>query len=524
MRRTLLALLLLSGCAAGSGAGGPPMPAIAMRPEDRVVLGDFSRVTAIASSYDRLYVAYASALGIWLPLEHRWEVPRAPTNPAIMQDVIGAAIDPTDRSVWLATTNGWIHYQAEIDRWEAGTLSARVLGVAADPVSAGSGMWFRTTSGWLQQPRVGPAMPASPPASLHLPPGINDAYADIPQLRSLAPRILTGPLMTQGAFTAAAPNTQGTGWFLGTTNRGLLFFDRTASVAEPMSLGLPGDLVGAAATVPGGIWVVTNRSVRAPAAVTYLSEDLGTSTALPGSPAFGLAFDAARQLLPGDRALWLATERGLVRLALEDGRQTTWDIGQGLPDSKVTALAQVRGRVVAGTLRGLAEVGADDKLVRRGRSYDGPVYALKANGDTLWVGTSFGLFASITGDDSLRMPEGFRQAGVLPPVLGIGYVADTLVVMTPDHLRWRDPGSGEWNRGPDLGGQLGSLTAYVVTDDGFWIGGTRGAGLVRPRTSVLRFLAVGGELPAAVTAIATQGEYLWVGTLAGMVRLRLVGR
>ena len=524
MRRTLLSVLLLAGCAGGGGVAGLPTPSIAMRPEDRVLLGDFSRVTAVAASYDRVYVSYPTALAIWRPLTQRWDVPRSPGNPSALQSVIGGAIDPFDQSVWLATSTGWVHYQPDIDRWDAANIATHVTGIAVDPNNAGAGIWFRTSSGWLLQQRVGPAFPGSPPATLRLPPTINDAYADVPQLRSLSPRLLTGPLMAQGTFTAAAPNTQGTGWFLGTTNRGLLFFDRTAIEARPMPLGLPGDVVGALAATPDGIWVVTDASARVPAGVTFLSGDLAQASGIPGSAVFGLPFDAARYVLPGDRALWLATEKGLVRESLDDGKLTRWDMSQGLPDNRVTAVAQVKGRIVAGTMRGLVNVGGDDKITRRALSYDGPVYALKANDDTLWVGTAFGMWASLVGDDSLRMPEGFRQQGMIPPVLGIGYVGDTLVAMTPDHLVWRNPESGVWTRGPDLAQQLGPLTSFAATPQGVWVGGLRGAGFVRPTTAVLRLLMVGGDLPAEVTSIVVSGGYLWVGTVGGLVRIRLEGR
>ncbi len=524
MRRLLIAVLSLSGCAGGNYPAGSPVPSIAMTPEDRVLLGDFSRVTAIAASYDRVYVGYGTAVGIYRTLERKWDVPRTPRDPTLLQTVVAGTIDPLDQSLWLATTTGWIHYQPDIDRWDAGAIASRVTGLATDPNNPGAGIWFRTNSGWMLQPRVGPAMSAAPPAGLIFPPSINDAFADIPQLRSLAPQILTGPLMRQGNFTAAVPNAQRTGWYLGTSNRGLLFFDRTAIEAQPMRLGLPGNPVGAIATTADGIWVVNDLSITTPSALTFLSEDLGTSTGITGSAAFGLPFDAARQVVPTDSAIWIGTEKGLVRVELADGKITRWDTPQGMPDSRITALAQANGRIVAGTLRGLVEVGTDDKLRRRTASFDWPVYAFKANGDTLWVGTSRGLYALLQGDDSLRMPEGFRQVGVIPPVLGIGYVVDTLVALTPDHLLWRDPHSGAWTRGPDLGATLGQLTAFATSADGIWVGGTRGAGLVRPTTPLLHPQMVGGELPAQVTSIAASDRYLWIGTQLGLVRVRFSGR
>ncbi len=48
-----------------------------------------------------------------------------------------------------------------------------------------------------------------------------------------------------------------------------------------------------------------------------------------------------------------------------------------------------------------------------------------------------------------------------------------------------------------------------------------GAAFVQPHGSVLETLRVGGELPDAVTAIASNEHYLWVGTMRGLVRFEL---
>ena len=81
MRRRLIAVLaaLVAGCGPAIGGGaGLPSPASPFRPEDRVVLGNFARVNAIATSFDRVFVAFPTADGLWRPLTQRWEVPRTP--------------------------------------------------------------------------------------------------------------------------------------------------------------------------------------------------------------------------------------------------------------------------------------------------------------------------------------------------------------------------------------------------------------------------------------------------------------
>src|SRR5262249_39248813 len=154
------------------------------------------------------------------------------------------------------------------------------------------------------------------------------------------------------------------------------------------------------------------------------------------------------------------------------------------------------------------------------RSYDfqEPVYSLLTHGDTLWAGTSRGLFATLVKDSSLRMPEGFHQLpGGIVGILGIGYVADTLVAMTADRLLWRDPRTGAWSPAPQLSGQLGALRAFHATTGGVWVGGARGAGFVRPTSVPLRVILAPLDLPDQVTAIASTSRYLWIGTQSGLV-------
>ena len=45
------------------------------RPEDRTVIGDFSRVTSIATSIDRVYVTSPTSLVIWQPHFQAWSGP-----------------------------------------------------------------------------------------------------------------------------------------------------------------------------------------------------------------------------------------------------------------------------------------------------------------------------------------------------------------------------------------------------------------------------------------------------------------
>lgn len=525
MKRLLASALLLAslGCGAGTTVGGIGMPVRPIRPEDRVLLGDFSRVNALASSFDRLFVAYPTALGIYRPIERRWEVPRSPAEPRLLSTVFAAVIDGVDQSAWLATPDGWLHYRPEIDQWERGFVPGRVQNIATDAADPSRGIWFQSSTGWYVQPRFGgSATAALPPRTLRSATTVDDAMADLPQLRSLAPTIALGPRLSSGRLTAAAPATDASGWFLGTSNSGLLFFDRMGARAQSFGLGLPADMVGALVAADGGVWVATDATPEIGAQLTWLSSDLSRSETVRGLPTTGLPFDTARRMLLVDQVLWVGTDRGVVRVALPGGGLTRFDEGSGLPDQRVTSLVQRNGRLVIGTLRGLAEETGGGRVERTAPDFFGAVYALVARGDTVYAGTSRGLAALLPGAADLKIPDGLllltdRNASVY----GVGYVADTLVAMTADRLLWRDPLTGAWTPGPQLSAQVGRLEVMYADDEGVWVAGARGAALVRPTIGALRLLSSPGDLPAPVTSITRSGRYLWIGTTQGLLRYLL---
>ncbi|MES2303869.1 MAG: hypothetical protein V4558_00065 [Gemmatimonadota bacterium] len=525
MKRLLLlsALLFTVACGAGTSVGGVGVPLRPIRPEDRVLLGDFSRVNAVAAVFDRVYVAYPTSLGIYRSLTHRWEVPRAPAEPRLLNAVFAAIVDGVDQSVWLAIPDGWLHYRAEMDLWERGSIPGRVQNVAIDAADPTRGVWFQSATGWYLQPRGGGvAMAASPPKSLRFPPSLEDAMRDLPQLRSLAPTLAQGPRLTPGRITTVAPAVDGSGWYLGTTTRGLLYFDRMGAQGQSFRVGLPSERVGALATTDDGLWVATDESPDVGAQLTFLCADLSCSKSITGSASFGLGFSAARQLLFASQHIWIGTDRGLLRQALPSGDLKRFDESSGLTDQRVTALVARRGKVVSGGPRGLAAENDAGAMERVAPNFTGMVYALAASGDTVWAATISGLLQYLPGAADLTRPEGLRQiGGGNASTYGVGYVSDTLVAMTADHLLWRDPVSGTWAIGPELSSRLGRLMLMFTDNDGAWVAGDRGVALVRPGVGALSVLEIPVDIPDQVTSIVRRGRYLWIGTPSGLVRYLL---
>jgi ligand-binding sensor domain-containing protein len=398
--------------------------------------------------------------------------------------------------------------------------------MAVDAASPGEGIWLRVGAGWYRLPRIGPAVPAQPPATLRAAPTVEDAYRDLPQLRSLGPSLLLGPGLVPGRFTAAAPIPDGSGWFLGTDRAGLLAIDRVGLRAEQMTLGLPGELVGAVAAVPGGVWVATDDDRRgAPAALSFVPDNLGGTTVHRGDPALGLGVSAIRRIVPGDRLLWLASDRGLARYEIDSRTMEWWTESRGLRDQRVVTALPWNDGVLVGTLRGVMFIDAVGEVSLPAANLVNPVYSLVAWRDTVWIGTGGGLAYLARGDGEAATPTQWRsQFTSRSAVLGVGMVGDTLVAMTRELLVRRDPRTGEWIPGVPLGSAAGNLRAFHATPFGVWVGGDRGAAFVTPSGGVLQTLVLGRDLPDAVTAIVSTDRYLWVGTLRGLVRLALSGR
>src|SRR4051812_45573853 len=140
------------------------------RPEDRVVIGDFSRITSVATAIDRVYVSSPGAVLIWNPQFRQWQGPYDPPAPGLLAGVFTALVDPLDNSLWLARPDGWVHFQPELQVWDQGLVPEGVQTIAFDASDPTPGLYLRTRRGWLLLPRGGltpspgraPAQPATP--------------------------------------------------------------------------------------------------------------------------------------------------------------------------------------------------------------------------------------------------------------------------------------------------------------------------------------------------------------------------
>ena len=150
MRVAIAVLLILTAPVATAQS-----PSRDWRPEDRTVIGDFSRITSIAASMERVYIASPTSLVIRHPQFQRWAGPFEPPRRDALVGVFAALVDPLDQSLWFARPDGWLHYQPELQLWDRGRVPDGVVTIAFDEADPVSGLFVRTRRGWYFLQRGG---------------------------------------------------------------------------------------------------------------------------------------------------------------------------------------------------------------------------------------------------------------------------------------------------------------------------------------------------------------------------------
>jgi len=509
-------MLLIAQPMAAQGRDWPP--------GDRALLGDFTRIIAVATSVDRVFAVTPSALLVYVPGQRRWEGPYLPREEDAFRDVHLALVDPLDGGLWLVTRSGWFRFDPAIRLWEGGTVPGLVADAALDQDNPAGGLFLRIGGGWYSAGRGGVALPAVAPRRPLRPATVEDAIRSNPAIQASSASLNITSRVRDLRFLSAARASAfaGQGWYLGTSGAGLVYFADTAGLPELLTFGLPSERVSAVYAGLGGVWAATDRSAVADPALTFIQQQFGEFHWYQGPRATGLPFVAARRMVGMGSALWLATDNGVVRYLPREDEATRFAGGGSLPDSRVYDIAQRQGQLVVATAHGIASYRDSTGFVRLASGFVDQALAVALSGDTVWVGTTIGLFAALPGEEDLLQPTALGEAlSTRVPVVDITWRGDTLVALNEDRLLWRDPTSGRFTQGPRLGDALGRLHTVVNGRTGLYLAGERGVGFARLNTPIVRPLTTPGDLPGRVTDIAVDEDYLWVATVRGLVRFSL---
>ncbi len=505
-------------CAALALAAAAPLAAQVSRwrPEERVIVEDFSWVQAIAASDEVVYAATRGGLGVYDRRFRRWEPPVTRLDGYPPERVLSALVDPSDRSVWLGTEQGVVHYQPTLRLFERIIVPGGVDDMMFDGDDPFRGIFIESGRGWQFLPRGSPIPTPAP----RLPrPGrrIASATAEevlgrVPFAAALRPLTLTDERLRQYRYTAGATVASVEEAYLGTNGYGVLRVDALTASLEPLPFGLLSAVAAAVTATGDGVWVGTGPSSRR-VGFTHVSRDAQEYRYEEG-PAAGFRFRDVRDVAERDGDLWAATDLGVIHVA--GGGHEPITTSTGLPTDDAYAVAADADGVWIGTARGLAYV-SDEGVERVDARVTDAVIALALLADTVWVGTARGLAVTWRGRGELLIPPDVQRVPQLAdPIVALAAAGDTVVAATFERILWRAPGA-EWVV-ERIFRDLGEIVALAGDAGGVWIAGQRGVALYGFATRAYAIFNAPDDLPATVRDMAVTDQFVWIATDAGLVR------
>lgn len=547
--RSIIASLawLASACAPATAArgayDGPPGSVAVSRSEERVRIGSFASLQAVAASRRYVYAASSGGIAVYDRLSDRWALPLTRDAGFADQQITVMAGDPLEEALWLGVPGGVVLYRPLTEQLQRTMLVGVPDLIAFDRNATGDAL-VRSGGQWTRVSRVGITTPLStpPPAnSIVMPPTLPQVLQAYPQLRVQPQMFVRGtdptrpqrPLNIMGASTS--PDRASEVW-LATDGDGLVRIEPTFLQGRAIAYGLLEPGVGAMAPAIDGVWIAGVGAPAARSGVTFGTFDLQRWRWIDGTIAVPLNGARTYALATREHRVWMGTDRGLVRIDTRGtGDLRAWTTLDGLSDDRVLAIAPRGDGVWAGTPRGLVWV--NDSIDARGvaprdartrgigaRLLDNvAVQALQYVGDTLWVGTQAGLLAIPTplAGGAVSRPVSDDPA-LRRSVRALAWSDSVLLAATDVAVLRLSP------RAPQAPVRVDALDPALVGQitrvglDGYamWLAGTDGLVLVSRITSARRVLRVGSDLQGVVTDVMATRDWFFIGTTQGLVRLR----
>jgi len=530
-----------------------PDPAVAQagsgawEADERVVITDFQRVTALARSSDRLFAATDGGLVVYDDAFEEWELPITREDGYPDAQVLALGWDDRDGTLWLSTRSGRL---MQIDmssrRWlDEFSLPGTVTRIVAPPDDP-SNLYLRRADGWVALDPFSRAVEAASAAEVRQSierdfdlRARSELLADV-RWESHLPRL--GRRGTDRYdVTDVMPAAGGGGQFWVATYGGFLEkYDSLSGAVEPVEYGMVG--IGASAVLAAGesVWF-------APA---HASDRYGVATADRGLEAWRTwtrrSFDFDDRDAPdapihawlrAGEDTWAGGDRGLHRYDGENWhREAPGPRGDLEPIAALAVGPPGLDGVWVGTRRGLFRIRSAGAWPDAGMLSATGVSALAVHAGDLWIGTDAGL-VRLRGDggadrdpaedaaadapshpESADAPRG--RVGALAAEAGrlyAGIERDVWVLAAGDG----------WTRAAPLGVVPARVSALAVHDGVVWVGTDEG--LIAWDTAddlVTTFTFSGGDLPVGPRgergvddiAVDSVGS-VWVATPAGAMRL-----
>ncbi len=511
-------IVLYAAMVASQVAGGSRL----WRPEERVVLSDYSYVAAVAATSFSLYIATREGLAIYDRVRRSWKPPSSIVDGYPVSRVNAAMASPGDETVWLATDAGWARYQPSIQRWDRGALPGGAQGLALDRADQSGGVYLRSGGTWYYLPAFAllPIAGRRPPGGAIRPLTVAEALRANPTVDAMQGTLLRDQRLRPYRFTAAAQTADQFELFLGTDGIGLWAIDLGMIRADRLVFGLLARDAQVVTATADGVWTLAGNARTRRRGFVAVDAELQFFRWAEGQLTQNAGFDRAFDLLQRGDVVWAATDRGLLRLDTPTDRVQLFDMRDGLPANEVLALASISEGVVVGTRLGIAIVPDQDSRAYTPTAVSGyAVLALAAARDTVWVGMTNGLGVLLPTADRVLVPRSVLEVPRLrTPIMSLALKADTVIAATRNALFWRDPSTARWAeiepRPP-----ISNIIRVAVDARGVWIAGDAGVafGTVRGERA-WTLLPTGVDLPGRPADLAVTGRWLWVATEAGLVR------
>jgi hypothetical protein len=538
----LLLIVVLGACApaTGGGVGGGGSGASYSRRDERVQVGSFSVVQAVAVSRRYVYAASGAGIAVYDRQLDSWLPPLTRDAGFTDRQITVLAGDPVEDALWYGVPGAVVSYRPLTEQLQR-TMITGVPDVIAFDRTGNGDVLVRAANQWTRISRVGMSTPmAGAPAanSVIVPRSLSDLFAQFPTLRTQPQLLLRSPspnrpLRNVALLAGAASPERTSDVWLGTDGEGLYRLDPTFLQAKALPYGLLEPGVGALALAADGVWAASLGTSDRRGGLTFASNDLQHWRWIEGTIAAPLLGVRSYTMATRAQRAWLGTDRGLVRVQL-DGQNdvTAWTTLDGLPDDRVLAVAPRGDGVWAGTPRGLVFV--NDSAPQRNARTRGigarlldnvPVYALLFTGDTLWAGTQGGLVAiprisPDTGGDIMRPLA--TDPAVRRPVRALAWSDSVLLAVTDNAVvRLAPRGGVEPVRVDALDvNVVGQVTRVAIDDRTMWLAGSEGVVMLSRRTGAVRTLRLGSDLPGAALDVVANRDWLWIATPQGLVRYR----
>lgn len=518
----LLAVLLAAGGGGVATLRAQGAPSRLWRTDERTVLTDLSRVTAVAATQSYLFAATPDALAVYDLAFGGLRDILGRTEGFPGGPVTAMVADPSDDTAWLAGNGGWAAYHPFGRRWDGGPLPGFADLVALDADDPSRRAYFHTQAGWYVVSKDGigaEPVPAGPPPGRRIAPLTQrELLAAAPGLEAVRLTLERDAQLRATPMTSATLAELGGEAFVGTAGNGVWKVDLVSYRAERLPAGLLGTATGAIAVERDRVCAAADlRAASAQRGVSCFRPDLTEFQYLRGGLS-GLPGTRVRRLHLTRNAIWVATNAGALRVPRDGGLARAYVERDGLSTADVRAFAPAPDGVWIGTASGLS-VAADDggrEPAQAVAAIDPGVLALAVTDDTLWIGTPVGLLVLVPGTTRPAVVEPgspvFRQ-----PVVALAVRGDTILAALPTRLALR--AGGTWRIVDPPGTPIGQITAAAADRAGFWLGGTQGLAFYQPARNVWRALTSTGDLPLPVNDVAADDDDVWVATPGGVVRI-----